>query len=227
MLVVGVANAAFGAHDAGVAWAVVGALLVIPFVRDRIATQEAERQDLADSAALRQELASGVRLVPVEPATRHACGRQLDLGEACLVDAVPVEVVSFYGDPAVIRQGVFVAWGSPLAWAATIFANLAFWQGRKNQERKAAARWRDPEAARLCVTTKRYFLSGLTEERSSIDIPWERISQFALEGDGIVIVLTDAPQRPIKVKSDNPAWHYALVQHLAHGAVRGSSPLTR
>jgi len=198
----------------------VGALMAVPFIRERLDQRNANRQDLADAAELRAALASGMALQPLEPAMLTAGGQQLEPEEESFIDGSPVEVMSYYGDPLIKRRGFFLFFGGPLAWAATAVGNVWLMRSNKQLAKKASPRWRDPEAAQLWITSERLILHGLTGKRSWVQIRYQDIPQAQLEGDGIVLSLSMGPETLMKIRMPGPAWHYALIRALMPTTIR-------
>ena len=215
-VVAGVVEIAHG----GVPPIVIGALMGVPLIREQLDRRKSHRQDLADAATLRKALGTGQSPEAIEPLKLRAEGQHLDPGEACYVDGCPVQVLSFYGDFEVQTRGFFWFFGGPLAFLGSLIGNLLLHDWNKKRRRNAAPRWRDPEPALLWATSTRYIVHGLTGNRSWVQLPFNRMLRTQAESDGIVLILADAPNLPMKLKSANPAWHYALLQHLSHSNQR-------
>ena len=206
-----------GGGGYGIFWAIVGTLMIVPLVRSKAASRRAHQHDLHDAAELAGALRSGRLPAAVEPTRLRAEGLQLEPGEVCFADGLPAETFQWYGDPAIHRQGVIVAWGSLGAWIFTAVANFLWWRHNKAGDKKAAPRWRDGELGSLWVTDRRYII--LTAGREWVQLRWDLLARVALQPDGIAMVLDDVRALPIKLKLSSPAWHYTLLRLLAYGQI--------
>ena len=224
LLAIGLLGAAAGGGPDGIFWAVVGAGMLVPLAREMAATQRAHREDLHEASLLAGALRSGRLPDAVAPTKLRAEGLELGPDETCFVDGVPVELLVFYGDPIVKREGFLVVWGSLFAWCVTAVVNYLWWTHNRAQARKAAPRWRDAEPARLWVTDRRYVIRSLAGDRAWFDLPWDLMSQVSLFKDGIGVVLDGRFNQPYKIRLANPTWHYALLRRLAYGQVDGGLP---
>lgn len=200
--------------NGGAGLLVVGVLLMIPFLLGRLEQSSTHHRDLADASELRASFAEGELPGPVGPLKLYEDGGHLDPGEECLIDGARVEALVFYGDPIVLRRGFFVAWGSPLAWLASIIGFVLMRDMNRKAAKKAAPQWRDPVAAHLWVTDKRLIVHGRDDPRSSTELPFEELDQMRLDGDGIVLRLRSAPDKPLKLRLAHPAWYHALIQRI-------------
>lgn len=205
-----------GIGHGGVALILIGALIALPFLAETRERRRSHQQDLTDAATLRAEARSGRAIEAIEPVALRAEGLELRADEACLIDGCPVEVLSFYADQPIHTNSVFWIFGGPLAFLGSVLGNFMLWGRNKKRQQDAAPHWRDPEPARLWVTSQRYILHGLAGNRSWIQLPFERILLAKPEDDGIVIVPHDAPNEPMKLKLTNPQSHYELLRHIAH-----------
>jgi hypothetical protein len=214
---VGVSLLALGliaiAHG-GVALIALGALLCAPRAYALIVASGLRSEDRAAAAACCARLASGGVPPAVEPLALRAEGLDLDQGEVCYLDGAPVEVLSYYGDPYV-KQSIFgVFLGGPVAWVATMTTWLLVHERNKRRAKKAKPHWRDPEPAKLWITSQRLMLHGLAGGRSWVQLRYEHIVQADAESGGLVLSLVEGPRPLMKISLAHPTSMCVLVDRL-------------
>ncbi len=225
MFALGVSLVALGliaiAHG-GIALIAIGALLCAPRAYALIVAASLRREDRAAASALRARLASGGLPPAIEPRALCAEGVDVDPGEVCYLDGAPIEILSFYGDPYV-KQSIFAVFlGGPFAWVATMTAWLLVHEGNKRRAKKAKPYWRDPEPAKLWITSQRLILHGLAGARSWVQLRYEHIVQADAESGGLVLSLVEGPRPLIKIRLAHPTSLRALVDRLIADGPVGS-----
>ncbi|HUY09194.1 MAG TPA: hypothetical protein VMW80_07050 [Candidatus Dormibacteraeota bacterium] len=197
---------------------VVGVVCLAPWAVARWNFTQVRRSDLASAAALGQELRAHQVPTPVTPTRLSPEDNHLEPGEQLYVDGVKAQFLSFYGDPVVIQSGMFIAIGSPIAWAFTIIGNLMFWSHARKKRKAAAPRWRDPEPAQVWVTDRRFIVHALKGGQSWLQLRYETLGPSALDRDGIVLQIPNEPL-PAKLRVRAPGVIYVLYRYFATGQV--------
>lgn len=219
-LVVLVVGAASVTKPDGVLFVLIGALLVVVYMAARFRELSARGEGRSRARQLAQDLRSGHVPAPVTPTGLSEARISLEPSESCFVAGAGVEIVQWYGDPVLLTRPMFFVWGSPLAWFATGMG--LFIHSRRNRKRakKAAPRWRDPERATLWLTDRRLLMHGGQHGDTWVQIRWPSIRHAALERDGIVMVLDEHTQRPMKIRTSAAAQLFVAYWYFSHqGAV--------
>lgn len=197
---------------------VIGLVCLAPWASARWNFTQVRRSDLAAAAALGQDLRAHQVPMAVTPRRLSSEDNHLEPGEQLYVDGVKAQFLSFYGDPVVIQSGMFLAIGSPIAWAFTIIGNLMFWSHARKKRRAAAPRWRDPEPAQVWVTDRRFIVHGLKGGQSWLQLRFGDMGPSALDRDGIILQIPNEPL-PAKLRVRAPGVIYVLYRYFATGQV--------
>jgi hypothetical protein len=199
------------ASPSGVMFLLLGLALVAATTVLRIHYRSLRRQDRAAARELARALRQGRRPTPVEPFALRQRGQTLESGENCYLDQHKAECLQWYGEAIARQNRLFLAWGSPLAWALSITATLMFWSHDRKRAKAAAPAWRDPEPAHVWVTDRRFIIHGESGNRSWVQIRWENISNIWLESDGLVLILDGFP--PMKLRMGPTAWTFVAANY--------------
>ncbi len=191
-----------------------GIAFLSPWALAKWQSLETRQEDLELAAQMSTGFQSERTPSPVNTPRLESHHQCLEPGESCYVDGAPATLYSFYGDPVLVQRGFFLAFGSPLAWAMTIIGNLMFWSHRRKKEKKAAARWRDPEPAQLWVTDRRFVLHALKGNQAWVQLRYDDVGFPLLEKDGIIFQLPEL-ELPVKVRLRSPATVYVLFRYLS------------
>ncbi len=186
----------------------------------RLRDRRIHAADRSAALVLGDALRRGEWPATVQPTGLAEYGVSLAPGERCFLDAVPVEALTWYGDPVTLQNRVVLAWGGPMAWILSAVGTFAFWSYDRKQRQKATPRWRDPDPGLLWLTDRAFVLHGRKGMKSWLRWDFQTsIQQSWVDPDGLVLMLAQDPPVPVKLRFESATWSYVLYRFITSGDV--------